>query len=267
MDVTSIRGDSMKKVAIFAISLLMLASTAYAENPITLFINGKQVVPSVSPQIINGTTMVPLRVISESLGAEVQWDEQTRRVTVTTAPAASQGLTLAELNEIGESVGIIWAYDGDQLVSQGSGFVVDDVLVTNVHVIENATQFVVAFGEEQTTIQVNDALFRNDEKDLIGFAFSGAPSLRLSTEEPKYKDHVYTLSFPKGKFTLTEGKILQVTDQLITHDAGQDPGSSGGMLVNSNGEVIGVLVSGSDNIEINEAVPIIYVKQQLDNFN
>ncbi|HHP50445.1 MAG TPA: hypothetical protein ENM97_00785 [Moorella mulderi] len=36
----------------------------------------------VPPTLVNGTTMVPLRAVSEGLGAEVKWDEGTRTVTI-----------------------------------------------------------------------------------------------------------------------------------------------------------------------------------------
>jgi hypothetical protein len=49
---------------------------------VKLVINGKEVSTDVSPQIIDGRTMVPNRVISESLGAKVQYDETTKTVTV-----------------------------------------------------------------------------------------------------------------------------------------------------------------------------------------
>jgi len=37
----------------------------------------------VPPQIINGRTMVPVRFISEGLGAEVGWEDKTKTVTIT----------------------------------------------------------------------------------------------------------------------------------------------------------------------------------------
>ncbi|MCW5935816.1 MAG: hypothetical protein KIT11_00725 [Fimbriimonadaceae bacterium] len=38
-----------------------------------------------APMIINATTMVPLRFMSEALGAQVRWEESTRTVTITTS--------------------------------------------------------------------------------------------------------------------------------------------------------------------------------------
>lgn len=38
----------------------------------------------VAPQIINGRSMVPLRVVSEALGVEVNWDNNQRIVTINT---------------------------------------------------------------------------------------------------------------------------------------------------------------------------------------
>lgn len=45
-------------------------------------VEGKTTVLDVAPKIENGRTLVPLRAISEALGAEVTWDEQTQTVTV-----------------------------------------------------------------------------------------------------------------------------------------------------------------------------------------
>ena len=45
---------------------------------IKIFLNGRQLEFDVEPMIINGRTMVPMRVIFEVLGAEVSWDGQTQ---------------------------------------------------------------------------------------------------------------------------------------------------------------------------------------------
>ena len=45
---------------------------------IKIFLNGRQLEFDVEPMLINGRTMVPIRVIFEALGAEVSWDGQTQ---------------------------------------------------------------------------------------------------------------------------------------------------------------------------------------------
>ncbi len=56
----------------------------------TVIINGTKAVESDVPaQIINSRTMVPLRVLSESVGADVDWDASTRTVTVTSPKTAA----------------------------------------------------------------------------------------------------------------------------------------------------------------------------------
>ena len=54
----------------------------------TAVVNGKQVVMDVAPRIIpaTGRTVVPLRFVTENLGAKVEWNGTTRMVTVTVAP-------------------------------------------------------------------------------------------------------------------------------------------------------------------------------------
>lgn len=71
----------MKKLisAVAAISLLISASSAYAAEPVKLLMKNQAddasiaISPDVMPEIKNNRTMVPLRVISENLGAKVNW--------------------------------------------------------------------------------------------------------------------------------------------------------------------------------------------------
>jgi hypothetical protein len=37
----------------------------------------------VMPEIINGRTMLPLRFVAESLGAKVDWEPNTKTITIT----------------------------------------------------------------------------------------------------------------------------------------------------------------------------------------
>ena len=55
-----------------------------APNPTDekIVINGNPIASDVPPQVIKGRTMVPVRIISEASGARVNWNQQSRRVTV-----------------------------------------------------------------------------------------------------------------------------------------------------------------------------------------
>ena len=46
-------------------------------------VNGVTKTLDVAPQIINGRTMVPVRFVSENLGAKVDWDDKTKTITIT----------------------------------------------------------------------------------------------------------------------------------------------------------------------------------------
>jgi len=39
--------------------------------------------PKVVPEIINGRTMLPLRFVTENLGCQLQWDPNTKTITIT----------------------------------------------------------------------------------------------------------------------------------------------------------------------------------------
>jgi outer membrane protein assembly factor BamB len=45
-------------------------------------VNGKPVKMTVAPVIVNGRTYIPLRFVSENLGARVNWDSQEKKITI-----------------------------------------------------------------------------------------------------------------------------------------------------------------------------------------
>ena len=54
----------------------------------TAFVDGRQVMLDVPPMVVGGRTLVPLRFVSEAMGANVDWDRSTRTVFVTSGGAA-----------------------------------------------------------------------------------------------------------------------------------------------------------------------------------
>jgi len=49
----------------------------------TAYVNGKPITLEVPAKISNGRTFVPLRFVSEALGASVIWEAQTKRIVIT----------------------------------------------------------------------------------------------------------------------------------------------------------------------------------------
>lgn len=76
-----------KKILIALMSLSMVfntcAFTGYADDGITVTLNGDKIEFDVQPQLIDDRTMVPLRKIFEAMGAVVDWNNDTQTVTAT----------------------------------------------------------------------------------------------------------------------------------------------------------------------------------------
>gem|GEM_PF-2028324 len=78
-----VKGNKGKWLTVLAIFLaLAFAGTSFAANPLKIIVNGEEIKTDVSPQIINGRTMVPVRSVVEALGANVDWDEQNKEVSI-----------------------------------------------------------------------------------------------------------------------------------------------------------------------------------------
>jgi serine protease Do len=144
---------------------------------------------------------------------------------------------------------------------RGSGFVVsqDGYIVTNNHVVENATKITVTFYGGRKIIatvigtdpKTDLAVIKIDEKNLPTIAFGNSDSLEVG-------DWAIAVGNPFGlEATVTVGVVsakgrnqLHITDfeDFIQTDAAINPGNSGGPLLNVDGEVIGIntaIVSGS----------------------
>ncbi|MBE7046863.1 MAG: copper amine oxidase N-terminal domain-containing protein [Ruminococcaceae bacterium] len=82
------RKITMKKFLSIILAMMMILSTftfVMADDGIKITIDGEAKTFDVMPQIIDGRTLVPMRAIFESLGAEVGWDDATKTATGKTA--------------------------------------------------------------------------------------------------------------------------------------------------------------------------------------
>jgi len=73
------------KLIIFSILLflfLIITTSSFSQTSPKLVIDGKTINSSPGPVIEQGRTLVPIRIISEELGATVNWDEINRTVLI-----------------------------------------------------------------------------------------------------------------------------------------------------------------------------------------
>jgi hypothetical protein len=94
----------MKMKIVFACVILLFTITAgtYAASSneqykgysvVHVMVNGKNVRGEVPGINMDGTTLVPLRLVSETLGADVQWDGQTSTASIQLAKSEAAELT------------------------------------------------------------------------------------------------------------------------------------------------------------------------------
>ncbi len=103
----------LKKIVAVVLVLVMLFGIGVcpyaASDEITLVINGKTVDSDVNPMIINGRTMVPVRILFDTFGADVLWNESLRQVIISTAASVivlTIGSKTAYIDGVGRTVDV-----------------------------------------------------------------------------------------------------------------------------------------------------------------
>lgn len=69
----------LKKFGLILLVILILSAAVFAQD-ISIVINGKAIETEDKPYIKEGRTLVPIRLISENLGIQVDWDGDNREV-------------------------------------------------------------------------------------------------------------------------------------------------------------------------------------------
>ncbi|MEI6532639.1 MAG: trypsin-like peptidase domain-containing protein [Candidatus Roizmanbacteria bacterium] len=174
----------------------------------------------------------------------------------------------------------------------GSGFIIstDGLIITNRHVVEDTSatyEVILMKGIEEKRYPVkqiyrdklNDlSILKIDAENLTPFALGNSNNLKLGQT-------AIAIGTPLGEFrnTVTRGIIsglgrgittgspyegsVEQLDGVIQTDAAISHGNSGGPLINSNGQVIGVNTAiASEGQNLGFAIPVNVVKKLIDSF-
>ena len=157
----------------------------------------------------------------------------------------------------------------------GSGFFVKpNLIATNYHVIAGAASGTAKSVGKYTTYKIEGFTATDETNDLALLkvsAYGIKPLMLGNSDAVKIGDTVYVAGNPKGlEGTFSDGIISsrrdKYTKERFQMTAPISPGSSGGPVLNSKGEVIGVSVAVHRDLDaqnLNFAIPSSYLKTLL----
>jgi S1-C subfamily serine protease len=137
----------------------------------------------------------------------------------------------------------------------GSGFIIssDGFIVTNNHVIENAINIKVSLVDGRTISaelkgadpSTDIAVLKTDASGLKSMSFADSDQLQagqiaIAIGNPLGLNHTVTAGVVSALGRTLRASNGRMIDDIIQTDASLNPGNSGGPLVNSSGQVIGV---------------------------
>ena len=155
----------------------------------------------------------------------------------------------------------------DEKVSIGSGVVITEngAILSSLHVVSGARRITVTFHDgSESAAEISGVDVDNDLVVLKAKILPDdlQPATLITTGDLKPGDDVVAVGFPFGfgpsvsagvvsglkrEFESTEGK--RVLSNLIQFDAAVNPGNSGGPLVNTKGEVLGIVTAIFNPVE------------------
>lgn len=159
----------------------------------------------------------------------------------------SQKVMMADLQEVKEK------NDPSPGNYEGTGFLISDdgYVATSYHVIADADSL---YLENKKFGKLKASIVKADQKNDVAIlkitqaTFSASIPYTISVEESPLGDGVFTLGYPREDIVYSEGTISSSTGFRNNEHAYQiavpvNPGNSGGPLLNSRGQLVG-MVSG-----------------------
>ena len=276
---------NFKKIICICFALFFLIGAGYAQNTVKVYVNGMRV--NEDTVLINDRTYIPLRAVSEAMGAEVTWDGESQSAFVSfkeddAIAKAIEDVSPSVVTIVGnsKSTSLSGQYNNPTMHGTGVIYKSNGHIITNAHVVDGIKNLTVVMYDGTTL--AGSVLYSDEKADLaivkvekLGLkpitmasfdsVVSGKTAIAVGTPISLSLRNTVT----KG---IVSGKDVSLSDsyyKLIQTDATVNPGNSGGPLINIKGELIGINSSkyagvGIDNMAF--AIPVDTVEYVISQF-
>jgi hypothetical protein len=154
-------------------------------------------------------------------------------------------------------------------IGQGSGFFLKtDLVATNLHVLKWASQAFVK-SSEGISYKISKVVGFDLKRDICVLKLAGARGVPLplsTTDNIDVGDDILVAGNPEGlEASFSKGIVsgIRPGSGLIQMDASISPGSSGGPVVNLDGQVVAIAAASyRDGHNLNFAVPVRFLREQ-----
>lgn len=275
----------IKRIAACFLLVSALGTNASAQTPVRVYVNGMRIQENSFLQ--NDLTYIPLRAVSEALGATVTWDQETYSAHVTFSEDDAVAKVVEDVSP--SVVTIVGNYNSSSLTGQynkptahGTGVIykANGYIVTNAHVVRDITNLTVVLSNGE--LYPGNVLYQDETADLAIVKINklGLKPITLAKKEDVISGRTaIAIGTPISltmRNSVTKGIVsgvgVALPDshyKLIQTDATINPGNSGGPLVNIKGELIGINSSKYAAVNIDNmgfAIPVDTVQAVISQF-
>jgi len=280
----------MKKIFSLICVLLILSQSpsVFSSSDMRVYVNGNRLESDIV--VSNDRIYVPLRAVSEGLGASVVWNDSTRTADISFSEDDAVCQVVKECSE--SVVAIIGNYKTNDVSASynnptvhGSGVIykTNGYILTNAHVVKDILNLTVVFSSGESL--PGKVLFSDETLDLaiVKTDKIGLRSIKMADPESIVSGRTaIAIGTPLSmsmRNTVTKGIVsgsgVALPDsyyKLIQTDATVNPGNSGGALLNINGELVGINSSKFAGVGIENtafAIPVdtvLYAIEQYEKY-
>lgn len=277
--------QAIRSVLGFLLLLTVSATPVYAQTQVRVYVNGMRV--NENTFLHNDLTYIPLRAVSEALGATVTWDPETYSAHITFTEDDAIAKVVADVSP--SVVTIVGNYNNSAIANQynnptmhGTGVIykANGHIITNAHVVKDIKNLTVVLSNGET--YPGNVLYTDETADLAIVKINkvGLKPITMAKKEDIISGRTAIAigtpislsmrnSVTKGIVSGADVALPDSHYKLIQTDATINPGNSGGPLVNIKGELIGINSSKYAAVNIDNmgfAIPVDTVEYAISQF-